>query len=112
MGISYDTIKSKSYVATTFAILNALGAIMFSFRGHNLVLEIQVQTLPILFVCVYALMIKITCQINLRRLVFNSLSVRTTIPYIMHMYPTFEKGNLDHGVTEPSSSYGWIRLSS
>lgn len=45
MGISYDPLKLKSDVATHFAILNALGAITFAFRGHNLVLEIQ-ATMP------------------------------------------------------------------
>ena len=86
MGVSYDPVKLKSDVATTFAILNALGSITFAFRGHNLVLEIQVQTPPILFVFVYAEMINIRYQINLRRLVFKSLSVLTTKPYIINTY--------------------------
>ncbi|XP_042508669.1 lysine histidine transporter-like 8 [Macadamia integrifolia] len=36
---------AKSGMAKTFSILNALGVIAFSFRGHNLVLEIQ-GTMP------------------------------------------------------------------
>ena len=86
MVIYSDPIKLKSDVATTFVILNAFGSINFSFRQHNLVLQIQVQTPPILFVFVYARMIKIRCQINLRRLVFNSLSVLSTKPYIINTY--------------------------
>lgn len=42
-GVSYDPLKQKSDVARVFSILNALGIIAFAFRGHNLVLEIQVN---------------------------------------------------------------------
>eukprot|EP01018_Ginkgo_biloba_P019702 Gb_34431 [translate_table: standard] len=45
MGISYDRVKAKSDIATTFSMLNALGVIAFAFRGHNLALEIQ-ATIP------------------------------------------------------------------
>lgn len=42
-GVSYDHLpKDKSEVARLFSIFNALGIIAFAFRGHNLVLEIQV----------------------------------------------------------------------
>ncbi|CAN6480819.1 unnamed protein product [Victoria cruziana] len=41
--ISYEPLKGKNDVATIFSILNALGVVAFSFRGHNLVLEIQVR---------------------------------------------------------------------
>lgn len=43
-GVSYDPIKGKSNVDRVLGILNALGIIAFAFRGHNLVLEIQVIT--------------------------------------------------------------------
>ncbi|CAN6480814.1 unnamed protein product [Victoria cruziana] len=43
--ISYEPLKGKNDVATIFSILNALGVVAFSFRGHNLVLEIQ-ATMP------------------------------------------------------------------
>eukprot|EP01018_Ginkgo_biloba_P019701 Gb_34432 [translate_table: standard] len=45
MGISYDRVKAKSDIATTFSMLNALGVIAFAFRGHNLALEVQ-ATIP------------------------------------------------------------------
>lgn len=42
-GVSYEPLEGvKSDVARLFEILNALGIIAFAFRGHNLVLEIQV----------------------------------------------------------------------
>ncbi|GLJ23863.1 hypothetical protein SUGI_0453450 [Cryptomeria japonica] len=43
--VSYDPVRAKSDVASAFTILNALGAITFAFRGHNLALEIQ-ATMP------------------------------------------------------------------
>lgn len=42
-GVSYEPLDAKSDVATLFETLNALGIIAFAFRGHNLVLEIQVR---------------------------------------------------------------------
>lgn len=35
--------KPNAAAATVFSVLNALGIITFAFRGHNLVLEIQVS---------------------------------------------------------------------
>lgn len=41
--ISYAlATEDESPLVTTFAVLNAIGIITFAFRGHNLVLEIQV----------------------------------------------------------------------
>lgn len=40
--ISYEPLKSPSFSASVFSVLNALGIIAFAFRGHNLALEIQV----------------------------------------------------------------------
>lgn len=41
--ISYSlATEGESPLVTTFAVLNAIGIITFAFRGHNLVLEIQV----------------------------------------------------------------------
>lgn len=50
IGVSYDhpalPLRVKSDVAASvFSILNALGITVFAFRGHNLVLEIQVKYL-------------------------------------------------------------------
>uniref|UniRef100_A0A803NK00 Amino acid transporter transmembrane domain-containing protein n=1 Tax=Cannabis sativa TaxID=3483 RepID=A0A803NK00_CANSA len=43
-GVSYEPLENaKSNVARLFEILNAFGIIAFAFRGHNLVLEIQVN---------------------------------------------------------------------
>lgn len=42
-GVSYDPPAANSEVARPFGIFNALGIIAFAFRGHNLVLEIQVR---------------------------------------------------------------------
>ncbi|KAJ4964746.1 hypothetical protein NE237_016595 [Protea cynaroides] len=44
-GASYEPLQPKSEIAKTFSVLNALVIIAFSFRGHNLVLEIQ-GTMP------------------------------------------------------------------
>lgn len=40
--ISYEALSLSSSAAAVFSVLNALGIIAFAFRGHNLVLEIQV----------------------------------------------------------------------
>lgn len=47
--VSYEPPKGQSQVTRIFSVCNALGIIAFAFRGHNLVLEIQVitrKTLP------------------------------------------------------------------
>lgn len=41
--VSYKTVQAKTQIAQVFSVLNALGIIAFAFRGHNLVLEIQVH---------------------------------------------------------------------
>lgn len=43
-GVSYNPIRYSSDIKNVFSILNALGIIAFAFRGHNLILEIQVFT--------------------------------------------------------------------
>ncbi|GJZ79691.1 lysine histidine transporter-like 8 protein [Tanacetum coccineum] len=43
--VSYDPIKAKSHVSKVFNNFNALGIIVFAFKGHNLILEIQ-ATMP------------------------------------------------------------------
>lgn len=44
--ISYTVVRDgESALVTTVAVLNAIGIISFAFRGHNLVLEIQVLCL-------------------------------------------------------------------
>ena len=42
-GVSFDAPEAKSDMARIGDVLNALGIIAFAFRGHNLVLEIQVR---------------------------------------------------------------------
>ncbi|XP_021819534.1 lysine histidine transporter-like 8 [Prunus avium] len=44
-GVSYDPIRADTQIARVFGVLNAIGIIAFSFRGHNLILEIQ-ATMP------------------------------------------------------------------
>lgn len=41
-GVSYKPVRSGSGVDSVFSVLNALGIVAFTFRGHNLILEIQV----------------------------------------------------------------------
>lgn len=41
--ISYEPIPLPSFTSSMFSVFNALGIIAFAFRGHNLVLEIQVN---------------------------------------------------------------------
>lgn len=41
--VSYHQLEAKSNISRLCDILNALGIIAFAFRGHNLVLEIQVR---------------------------------------------------------------------
>lgn len=43
-GVSYNPVLSGSHIYKIFSILNAVGIIAFAFRGHNLILEIQVLT--------------------------------------------------------------------
>lgn len=40
--VSYNPVRNSAEVARVFDVLNALGIIVFAFRGHNLILEIQV----------------------------------------------------------------------
>lgn len=40
--VSYNPVRHGSQTEQVFDILNALGMIAFAFRGHNLILEIQV----------------------------------------------------------------------
>lgn len=42
-GVSYEPVWTKSDIGNVSSILNALGIVAFAFRGHNLVLEIQVN---------------------------------------------------------------------
>ncbi|XP_052200664.1 lysine histidine transporter-like 8 [Diospyros lotus] len=44
-GVSYDRVRPNDNVVWLFGILNSIGIIAFSFRGHNLTLEIQ-ATMP------------------------------------------------------------------
>lgn len=41
-GVSYNPIEKGTQTEQVFSVLNALGIIAFAFRGHNLILEIQV----------------------------------------------------------------------
>jgi hypothetical protein len=41
-GVSYNPVQAKTQIAQVFSVLNALGIVAFAFRGHNLILEIQV----------------------------------------------------------------------
>lgn len=41
--VSYNPVRHGSQTDQVFDILNALGMIAFAFRGHNLILEIQVR---------------------------------------------------------------------
>ena len=41
-GVSYNPLRKGSKTEQVFDVLNALGMIAFAFRGHNLILEIQV----------------------------------------------------------------------
>lgn len=43
VGVSYDPLEAESSVKRLLSIFNALGIIGFTFRGHNLILEIQVK---------------------------------------------------------------------
>jgi Transmembrane amino acid transporter protein len=43
-GVSYDLVPAKTDLDRVLDILNGLGIIAFAFRGHNLVLEIQVRS--------------------------------------------------------------------
>lgn len=44
-GVSYNPIRASSEIVRVFDLLNSLGIISFAFRGHNLILEIQVRYL-------------------------------------------------------------------
>ena len=53
-GVSYEPVRSDNDVKNVFSVLNALGIIAYAFRGHNLILEIQVC---VHFFCLLALII-------------------------------------------------------
>jgi len=42
-GVSYEQVKTGSELARICSVLNAVGIVAFVFRGHNVVLEIQVK---------------------------------------------------------------------
>lgn len=42
--VSYNPIRVGTEISKVFDVLNALGIVAFAFRGHNLILEIQVIT--------------------------------------------------------------------
>lgn len=44
-GVSYEHVHQGLSIDRVLDVINALGIIAFSFRGHNLVLEIQVRFL-------------------------------------------------------------------
>lgn len=46
-GVSYNPVRTGSDIENAFSVLNALGIIAFAFRGHNLILEIQVPSEPL-----------------------------------------------------------------
>lgn len=46
-GVSYDPIREDNNTAMIFSFFNAIGIIAFAFRGHNLILEIQVINHPL-----------------------------------------------------------------
>lgn len=41
--VSYNPVRVGSHITKAFDVLNALGIIAFAFRGHNLILEVQVN---------------------------------------------------------------------
>lgn len=47
--VSYQPLSLSSASASAFSVLNALGIVAFAFRGHNLVLEIQVIKQALIF---------------------------------------------------------------
>lgn len=42
--VSYNPVRAGTETARIFDVFNALGIIAFAFRGHNLILEIQVNS--------------------------------------------------------------------
>lgn len=58
--ISYEPLSLPSSAAAFFSIMNALGIVAFAFRGHNLVLEIQVYVQCV--TCFYFLPIVLCVQ--------------------------------------------------
>ena len=48
-GVSYDPVKAPNDVDAALGVVNGLGIIAFAFRGHNVVLEIQVSQENIFF---------------------------------------------------------------
>ena len=50
--ISYEPLSMPSVSGSLFSVLNALGIVAFAFRGHNLVLEIQVKKMKNVYVYV------------------------------------------------------------
>ncbi|CAN6927288.1 unnamed protein product [Brassica oleracea] len=69
--ISYEPLSMPSVSGSIFSVLSALGIIAFAFRGHNLVLEIQVKSLYNLFLFIYI------CSIELVHSTFTTFLLAT-----------------------------------
>ncbi|KAK6159625.1 hypothetical protein DH2020_006939 [Rehmannia glutinosa] len=52
--VSYNPVRSGSEIGRIFDVLNALGIIAFAFRGHNLILEIQIPANGGMLTALYA----------------------------------------------------------
>jgi hypothetical protein len=48
-GVNYNPVRGGNSVGKTLDVFNAFGIIAFAFRGHNLILEIQVCDVKIMF---------------------------------------------------------------
>ncbi|CAN7082916.1 unnamed protein product [Brassica oleracea var. botrytis] len=79
--ISYEPLSMPSVSGSIFSVLSALGIIAFAFRGHNLVLEIQVKSLYNLFLFIYI------CSIELVHSTFTTFLLATAFLLVLANKP-------------------------
>jgi hypothetical protein len=51
-GVNYNPVRGGNSVGKTLDVFHAFGIIAFAFRGHNLILEIQVCDVKIMFLLI------------------------------------------------------------
>lgn len=81
-GVSYNPVRGHTQVVRIFNVLNALGIIAFAFRGHNLILEIQVYGSSLLNECYYYVLLT-------KYLVATNSILKRPIPSLNSLFSTY-----------------------
>ena len=93
-GVSYGAEVGHTPIASIFTVLNALGIIAFSFRGHNTVMEIQVGN-SILFLYIMFVYLH-TAKSILMCIPMTLYGLKKMSPYVSWSYSISYLYGLDH----------------